>query len=188
METSLCGQQTFYLYPTLILITALECKLILRITWQKPRWWLSKLPYYILILKVLILFHKFYFFSTQLDGFQSLEILGEQSYSREKMSEIFFFASPLSSSFKLHNVFWSKNIVHNLSTSDKIWDKNQGWDYNNINCFTFPGERRIRVHTIALPVTSKLSDIYAYADQEAIVNTLSKLGKNTRPRKLQLAL
>ncbi|XP_066931581.1 protein transport protein Sec24A-like isoform X1 [Clytia hemisphaerica] len=37
------------------------------------------------------------------------------------------------------------------------------------------GERRIRVHTIALPVTSKLSDIYAYADQEAIVNTLSKL-------------
>lgn len=39
------------------------------------------------------------------------------------------------------------------------------------------GERRIRVHTLSLPITSKLSDVYAYSDQEAIVNTLSKLGK-----------
>ena len=39
------------------------------------------------------------------------------------------------------------------------------------------GERRIRVHTLALPVTSKLSDIYAYADEEAIISSLSKLGK-----------
>lgn len=40
------------------------------------------------------------------------------------------------------------------------------------------GERRIRVHTLSLPVTSKLSDIYAYADQEAVINSLSKLASD----------
>jgi len=40
------------------------------------------------------------------------------------------------------------------------------------------GERRIRVHTLSLPITSKLSDVYAYSDQEAIVNTLSKLASD----------
>uniref|UniRef100_T2MH92 Protein transport protein Sec24A n=1 Tax=Hydra vulgaris TaxID=6087 RepID=T2MH92_HYDVU len=40
---------------------------------------------------------------------------------------------------------------------------------------TVKGERRIRVHTLALPVTSKLSDVYAYADEEAILCSLSKL-------------
>lgn len=39
------------------------------------------------------------------------------------------------------------------------------------------GERRIRVHTLALPVTTKLADIYAYADQEAVALSLSKLGR-----------
>lgn len=40
---------------------------------------------------------------------------------------------------------------------------------------TTKGERRIRVHTLSLPVTSKISDVYTYADQEAIVCALSKL-------------
>ena len=40
---------------------------------------------------------------------------------------------------------------------------------------TTKGERRIRVHTMSIPVTSKLSDVYTYADQEAIVCALSKL-------------
>jgi len=40
---------------------------------------------------------------------------------------------------------------------------------------TTKGERRIRVHTLALPVTTKLADIYAYADQEAVALSLSKL-------------
>ena len=40
---------------------------------------------------------------------------------------------------------------------------------------TTKGERRIRVHTLSIPVTSKISDVYTYADQEAIVCALSKL-------------
>lgn len=40
---------------------------------------------------------------------------------------------------------------------------------------TTKGERRIRVHTLSLPVTSKITDVYTYADQEAIVCALSKL-------------
>lgn len=38
------------------------------------------------------------------------------------------------------------------------------------------GERRIRVHTLALPVTNKLQDVYANADPQAIVTLLSKMG------------
>jgi protein transport protein SEC24 len=40
---------------------------------------------------------------------------------------------------------------------------------------TTKGERRIRVHTLSIPVTSKISDVYTYADQEAIICALSKL-------------
>ncbi|XP_067672447.1 protein transport protein Sec24A-like isoform X2 [Haliotis asinina] len=37
------------------------------------------------------------------------------------------------------------------------------------------GERRIRVHTLCLPVTNQLSDVYAAADQQAIVCLLAKM-------------
>ncbi|XP_065059218.1 protein transport protein Sec24A-like [Rhopilema esculentum] len=40
---------------------------------------------------------------------------------------------------------------------------------------TSRGERRIRVHTLAIPVTNKLSDLYAYADQQAIASLLGKM-------------
>jgi len=40
---------------------------------------------------------------------------------------------------------------------------------------TTKGERRIRVHTLSLPVTTKISDVYAYADQQATVSLLSKM-------------
>jgi len=40
---------------------------------------------------------------------------------------------------------------------------------------TSRGERRIRVHTLALPVTNKLSDVFAYADQQLIASLLSKM-------------
>lgn len=43
----------------------------------------------------------------------------------------------------------------------------------------FVGERRIRVHTLCLPVTNQLSEIYAGADQQAIIGLLAKMGKNT---------
>lgn len=38
------------------------------------------------------------------------------------------------------------------------------------------GERRIRVHTLCLPITNQLSEIYAAADQQAIVALLAKMG------------
>jgi len=39
------------------------------------------------------------------------------------------------------------------------------------------GERRIRVHTLSLPVSSNLTEIYSNADQEAIVSLVAKMGK-----------
>lgn len=39
------------------------------------------------------------------------------------------------------------------------------------------GERRIRVHTMCLPVTNQLSEIYAGADQQAIIGLLAKMGE-----------
>lgn len=39
------------------------------------------------------------------------------------------------------------------------------------------GERRIRVHTLALPVSKSLQEIYANADQDAVVSLIAKMGK-----------
>lgn len=39
------------------------------------------------------------------------------------------------------------------------------------------GERRIRVHTLCLPVVSTISDVLHSADQQCIVGLLSKMGK-----------
>ena len=44
--------------------------------------------------------------------------------------------------------------------------------------FHITGERRIRVHTLALPVTEKLSDLYAACNVTAIVGLLGKMGKS----------
>lgn len=41
----------------------------------------------------------------------------------------------------------------------------------------FSGERRIRVHTLCLPVAANLSDILYSADQQCIVGLLAKMGK-----------
>lgn len=53
---------------------------------------------------------------------------------------------------------------------------------NSVACFqaallytSSKGERRIRVHTMCLPVTNQLSEIYAGADQQAIVGLLAKM-------------
>ncbi|CAF4825036.1 unnamed protein product, partial [Rotaria sp. Silwood2] len=37
------------------------------------------------------------------------------------------------------------------------------------------GERRIRVHTLSLPVSANLTDIFANADQEAVVSLVAKM-------------
>ncbi len=39
------------------------------------------------------------------------------------------------------------------------------------------GERRIRVHTLSLPVSANLMDICCNADQEAVVSLIAKMGK-----------
>lgn len=38
------------------------------------------------------------------------------------------------------------------------------------------GERRIRVHTLSLPVSANLIDICANADQDAVASLISKMG------------
>jgi len=42
--------------------------------------------------------------------------------------------------------------------------------------FVFTAERRIRVHTLCLPVTSTLAEVFLNANQYAIVGLLSKMG------------
>jgi len=45
-----------------------------------------------------------------------------------------------------------------------------------VMCLWCIAERRIRVHTLCLPVTSTLSDVFLNANQYAIVGLLSKMG------------
>ena len=44
------------------------------------------------------------------------------------------------------------------------------------------GERRIRVHTICLPVSPNLHDVINGADQQAIVSLLAKMGEYITPK------
>lgn len=39
------------------------------------------------------------------------------------------------------------------------------------------GERRIRVHTMCLPIASTVADVIQSADQQCIVGLLAKMGK-----------
>ncbi len=41
---------------------------------------------------------------------------------------------------------------------------------------SFSGDRRIRVHTLCLPVISNLSEIHSRVDVQAVVSLISKLG------------
>lgn len=47
----------------------------------------------------------------------------------------------------------------------------------------FSGERRIRVHTLCLPVTNQISEVHAAADQQAIIALLAKMGKLVKNEK-----
>ena len=42
--------------------------------------------------------------------------------------------------------------------------------------FCFKGERRIRVHTLCLPVVNSLSDVFSGADVEAVTGLLACMG------------
>ena len=41
----------------------------------------------------------------------------------------------------------------------------------------YSGERRIRVHTLCIPVTSSITEVFAGADQQAITCLLAKMGR-----------
>lgn len=43
------------------------------------------------------------------------------------------------------------------------------------SCILTIGDRRIRVHTLILPVSDRVEDILAAADQQAIVSVLAKM-------------
>lgn len=43
------------------------------------------------------------------------------------------------------------------------------------------GKRRIRVHTMCLPVVNQLSDVYAGADVQAITCLLANMGESSKP-------
>lgn len=48
--------------------------------------------------------------------------------------------------------------------------------FSSDNVFFLTGERRIRVHTLCLPVVNSLSDIFAGADVQAITGLLACMG------------
>lgn len=53
------------------------------------------------------------------------------------------------------------------------------------------GKRRIRVHTLCLPVVNQLSDVYAGADVQAITCLLANMGQSAftcRPHPLRFGL
>ena len=39
------------------------------------------------------------------------------------------------------------------------------------------GERRIRVHTLCIPVTNQITEVFASADQQAVAALLAKMGE-----------
>ena len=58
------------------------------------------------------------------------------------------------------------------------------WNFIIISPPLRPGERRIRVHTLCLPVTTQLSQVYSRLNVLAIAGTLANMGKSPSERKL----
>ena len=53
---------------------------------------------------------------------------------------------------------------------------NKGFVCCCVYCLFVVGERRIRVHTLALPVTDQLSVLYSACNATAIAGLLGKMG------------
>lgn len=62
-----------------------------------------------------------------------------------------------------------------MSIEDSLVDTNTVCFQAALLYTSSKGERRIRVHTLCLPVTNQLSEIYAGADQQAIIGLLAKM-------------
>ncbi|KAK3091418.1 hypothetical protein FSP39_019750 [Pinctada imbricata] len=63
-----------------------------------------------------------------------------------------------------------------MSIEDSLVDTNTVCFQAALLYTSSKGERRIRVHTLCLPVTNQISEIYAGADQQAIASLLAKMG------------
>lgn len=76
----------------------------------------------------------------------------------------------------LPNVNPDSGYAVQMSISDDLRDFN-GVCFQAAILYTNPaGERRIRVHTMALPVVSTVQEVITGADQEAVIGMLSKMG------------
>ena len=76
----------------------------------------------------------------------------------------------------LPNVNPDSGYAVHLSIDDDLKDFNSVC-FQAAVLFTNPGgERRIRVHTLAVPVVSSVMDVINFADQEAVIGMLCKMG------------
>lgn len=76
----------------------------------------------------------------------------------------------------LPNVNPDSGYAVQLSIEDDLKDFNSIC-FQAAVLFTNPGgERRIRVHTLAIPVVSSVMDVINFADQEAVIGMLCKMG------------
>ena len=76
----------------------------------------------------------------------------------------------------LPNVNPDSGYAVQISLSDDLRDFNGVCFQAAILYTNASGERRIRVHTLALPVVATVEDVISGADQEAVVGLLSKMG------------
>ena len=75
-------------------------------------------------------------------------------------------------SLSIHLPFRQDKVVQNsnIMESLKFLDITVDFKFSS-------GERRIRVHTLGLPITNKLADLYATADVQAVATLLTKMGQ-----------
>ncbi|KAM7441154.1 Protein transport protein Sec24B [Porites harrisoni] len=75
----------------------------------------------------------------------------------------------------LPNVSPDSGFSMQIDIEDSLTDSNIAVFQSALLYTSTKGERRIRVHTLALPITNKLADIYATADVQAIATLLAKM-------------
>lgn len=75
----------------------------------------------------------------------------------------------------LPNVSPDSGFSMQIDIEDSLTDSNLAVFQSALLYTSTKGERRIRVHTLALPITNKLADLYATADVQAIATLLAKM-------------
>lgn len=85
----------------------------------------------------------------------------------------FFVRSP--DLVSLPNVSPDSGFSMQLDIEDSLTDSNMAVFQSALLYTNSKGERRIRVHTLGLPITNKLADLYATADVQAVATLLTKM-------------